>query len=206
MGPIGFQPCPHSMVTALHGRLLMCGVQACIHMRSTQFTAQLKRGSLVQSGCPEAWVKVWSRSCPQQPERYYRGPTSGPAAGAVVKTGTSPAVPVHASLPAAVVDVSPAAQQPARSVQSGCGGRHTNAGASEGRAANGSNSRRTRNSASGPVVDVVADAGPKLAARVSGRTQAAVTSTAAASQDLARGAQSGRAVQVLDTARSADPG
>ncbi|KAJ1141470.1 hypothetical protein NDU88_007801 [Pleurodeles waltl] len=147
------------------------------------------RGSLVQSGCPEVWI----RSYLPQPERYYRGTTSGPAAGAVVKTGTSPVVHIHASLPAAVVDVNPVARQPACNVQSG-------------RAANGSNSRRMRDSASGPVVDVAADAGPKLAAHVSGRPQAVVTSTAAASQDLARGAQSGCAVRILNTARSADPG
>ncbi|KAJ1208941.1 hypothetical protein NDU88_004320 [Pleurodeles waltl] len=99
------------------------------------------------------------------PERYYRGTTSVPAAGAVVKTGTSPAVHVHASLPAAVVDVNPAARQPARSVQSGCGGRNTNAGISGGRAANGSNSRRTRDSASGSVVDVAANAWAKVWSR-----------------------------------------
>ncbi|KAJ1112587.1 hypothetical protein NDU88_000849 [Pleurodeles waltl] len=118
-------------------------------------------GSVVDVAA-NAWAKVWSRSCPRQPDRYYRSATSGPAAGAVVKTGTSLAVHVHASLPAAVVDVNPAARQPARNVQSGCGGQNTNAGISGSRATNGSNSRRTRDSASGSVVDVAANAWAKV--------------------------------------------
>ncbi|KAJ1083178.1 hypothetical protein NDU88_003338 [Pleurodeles waltl] len=57
----------------------------------------------------DARAKVWSHSCSPQPGRYPRCPTSGPITGAVVETGTSPAAPVHASLPAAVVDVNPPA-------------------------------------------------------------------------------------------------
>ncbi|KAJ1115474.1 hypothetical protein NDU88_003698 [Pleurodeles waltl] len=67
-------------------------------------------------------------------------------------------------------------------------------------------SRRLRDSASGPVADVAADAGPKLAARVSGRPQATVASTATASWQLVRSTQSGRIVRILDTARSTGPG
>ncbi|KAJ1116688.1 hypothetical protein NDU88_004894 [Pleurodeles waltl] len=98
------------------------------------------RGSLVQSGCPEAWAKVWSRPWPHQLGRYYRGTTTWPAAGAVIETGNSPAARVLTSLPAADVDAKPVARQPARSVRSGCGGRNANAGTSEGRAADGSTS------------------------------------------------------------------
>ncbi|KAJ1142397.1 hypothetical protein NDU88_008722 [Pleurodeles waltl] len=95
-------------------------------------------GILVQSGCPEAWTKVWRRPWPHQLDRYYRGTTSGLAAGAVAETGSGPAARVLASLPASDVDANPAARQPARSVRSGYGGRSTNAGTSEGRAADGS--------------------------------------------------------------------
>ncbi|KAJ1107984.1 hypothetical protein NDU88_005369 [Pleurodeles waltl] len=52
--------------------------------------------------------------------------------------GSGLAARVLASLPASDVDANPAARQPARSVRSGCGGRSTNAGTREGRAADGS--------------------------------------------------------------------
>ncbi|KAJ1197023.1 hypothetical protein NDU88_000885 [Pleurodeles waltl] len=83
---------------------------------------------------------MWSRPWPHQLGRYYRGSTSGPAAGAVAEAGSGPAARVHASLPDSDLDSNPAARQPACSVRGGCGGRGTNAGTREGRAADGSTS------------------------------------------------------------------